>query len=192
MYFASSPVQSGLVGASFMFVAPQPFSVGAQASLGTGRLPGLELQFFVDSSCLNQLLQTPVYPGECTGGQAVIDWGGNWSDPFGADQAWMQLARWGNKDFIPTILDPAYCVGPPDGSVFALFARTGPSHIVVNATPDGRACNVMWSGQAGISWAINFLGPYNFSDHVTERAGTNIVAHQNPLAVDSNPVVMVC
>ena len=70
-----------------MFVAPKPFSVGAQASLGAGKLPGLQVQGFWDTSCLQQAFEYPaVYPGECSAGSAVIDWGGNWSDPFGHDQ----------------------------------------------------------------------------------------------------------
>ena len=193
MYFYSSPVQGAtLAGASFMFVAPQPFSVGAQASLGTGKLPGLDLQYFVESSCVDQRHSIPVYPGECSAGRAVLDYGGNWSDPFGTDQVWMQYAIWGNSDFFPESLNPVTCVGPPDGNVFALFARSGPSHIVVNATPDGRACSVIWGGQAGVAYALNYLGPYSFSDPITPHAGTNIVGKTNPLAVGgSNPLIMV-
>ena len=86
-FSGTSPNQAGPLAVSFMFVAPKPFSVGAQASLGAGKLPGLQVQGFWDTSCLQQAFEYPaVYPGECSAGSAVIDWGGNWSDPFGHDQ----------------------------------------------------------------------------------------------------------
>jgi hypothetical protein len=87
IFSGNSPNQAGPLAVSFKFVAPKPFSVGAQASLGTGKLPGLQVQVFFDTSCLQQAYEySAVYPGECSAGAAVIDWGGNWSDPFGHDQ----------------------------------------------------------------------------------------------------------
>ena len=84
--------------------------------------------------------------------------------------AWMQLANYGWAGFFPSSRDSIFCDGPPDGAIMTIFARTGPSHIVVNATPDGRACNLLTNLCVGCTYALNWLGPYNFSDPITVNA----------------------
>jgi hypothetical protein len=136
-----------------------------------------------------------MYPGECSGTAAVLDWGGNWTDPFGPDPAWMLFANWNNVGFFPINVGWDYCVGPPANGVFLLFARSGPSHIVVNMTRDKRACSFNWLWKIGGSLA--YLGPYNYSEaelFLTSPPKLGLEGHNdfgkpaaNPANVPNNP-----
>lgn len=114
---------------SFMLVTPQPFAVGAQAILGSGKLPGLVMSWFGDVNCKYQYgagwSSQAMFPGECSSTWAMIDYGGDWTDPFGANPAWLNWVQTSDN----------FCAGPPSVGEIMFAGHMGiPRFLYPNVT----------------------------------------------------------